>query len=653
MAKSVPAHTLSDYVAEAIAPAFIMALVGSLVFFLVEVLYVGQYSANLLWGLFFFVFAAVLIARISIQAPAKARLYGVLLAVPVWLTLQFYVEYPADNPLAPWKWAVHLGLMAVIWWCAHRLTWDCTFIDEDAEVTGTGLLRAAGLEKSAGAEEIEAAEDGKANEAPRGWWERYRRYREERKRKHTPGVWVVYFSLAALPLFGLGQSLIPIEEEGRRRYVFWLMVLYVASGLGLLLTTTFLGLRHYLRQRQVRMPAAVTGVWLTMGGGLVVVLLGLGALLPRPQAEYPLVEIPGLGSPERQASRFAVLGGAPGEGKGRPSSQEPRDQKTEGEPGSQGRRVEGQGQAAGQKSGSGGRGNQDGSGGNQQGQQGGSRGKGQDAQGNGKANSADKRGGEGTGQGKSQEAAGQRGASRQPEGQLRDGGGRQAKEPDRGQARDQQSLGGQRQSGQAFEKDQASPPSDKSFLGGLWSALAALAPILKWVVFIAFCGLVAFVLLRGLLQFLANFTKWARDLLNALRAWWQGLFGGRNRGATEEEAGDVVHATPPRPFASYANPFADGSAGRLSPHKLVRYTFEAFQAWAYEQHLGRRPDETPLEFAARVGQEVPGLEADAERLATLYARALYARGPLPPNAWAVLEQFWKRLEAVAEQPLSA
>ena len=39
---------------------------------------------------------------------------------------------------------------------------------------------------------------------------RYRAYREKRDRQpHAPGVWVVYFSLAALPLYGVGQSLIP------------------------------------------------------------------------------------------------------------------------------------------------------------------------------------------------------------------------------------------------------------------------------------------------------------------------------------------------------------------------------------------------------------------------------------------------------------
>ena len=50
---------------------------------------------------------------------------------------------------------------------------------------------------------------------------------------------------------------------------------------------------------------------------------------------------------------------------------------------------------------------------------------------------------------------------------------------------------------------------------------------------------------------------------------------------------------------------------------------------------------------------MPALEADLQRLAVLYAWAVYARSGLPANSVALLQQFWLRLEAVAEQPLSA
>src|SRR5205807_2894621 len=139
------------------------------------------------------------------------------------------------------------------------------------------------------------------------WWARYRRYREQkRRRRHNPGVWVVYFSLAALPLYGVGQSLIPADDLERRRAAFWLMTVYVGSGLGLLLTTCFLGLRRYLRQRNLRMPMAMTGVWLTIGGIMVAVFLLAGALLPRPYSEYSLFDAAKVfGTKERQASKYA------------------------------------------------------------------------------------------------------------------------------------------------------------------------------------------------------------------------------------------------------------------------------------------------------------------------------------------------------------
>jgi len=60
-----------------------------------------------------------------------------------------------------------------------------------------------------------------------------------------------------------------------------------------------------------------------------------------------------------------------------------------------------------------------------------------------------------------------------------------------------------------------------------------------------------------------------------------------------------------------------------------------------------------LEFARRVGEATPGLESDVKQLAGLYARAAYARGRLPDSSLPVLQQFWRRLESVAEAPLSA
>jgi hypothetical protein len=644
MATSPPEQKVIDYMAEAVSPALIMALVGSLVYFLVEVLYVGEYSWQLLWGLSFFVLAAVLIARISIQqGTGKATVYAVCLAIPVWLTLQFYVEYPEDSPLAGAKAFVNMGLIALIWWCAHRLTWDCTFLDEKADAGSEGLLQASGLEQAAGTDDEE--ETAAPEEQSGTWWQRYQRYHERQRKRHTPGTWVVYFSLAALPLFGLGQSLIPAEEVARRRYVFWLMAIYVASGLGLLLTTTYLGLRRYLRQRQMRMPARMTGAWLGMGAALIVGLLAVGALLPRPQAEYSLVTLAGAGSTKRQASRWAMNRGAPGQGEGRPSSQAPRDEpKDDRDRGGQGQKGEGPGQKSDQgdpRSG----GNKQGSGsGDRQGGQGGTQ------QGKGSGDQQGKQSGDrGSGQDKTEKSSGDTKSPTTGQGQRNNAATQRPQ--GRGQSGQQSSGSGSQSSPQS----NSSPPQGSSSLwGSLGGVLGALAAVLRWVVFAVVVVVVLVLVLRGALRFLANFTTWAKDLLETLRSWWQALFGWWPQGGGADTPADAKPpAAPPVPFSAFRNPFHDGRADRLNMPQLIRYSFEALEAWARERGMGRRADETVLEFAGRLGGEVPALEADARRLASLYAHVLYGRGALPRNVRAILEQFWQRLETAAEQPLSA
>src|SRR4051812_1758890 len=96
MSSDRPRPTAADYFALAIGPGLIMGLVGSLVFFLLEVLYAGEYVSRMRWILFFFVFGTVLIARISMTGgiSGRAALYGLPLGLLTWVGLQAFVEYP-------------------------------------------------------------------------------------------------------------------------------------------------------------------------------------------------------------------------------------------------------------------------------------------------------------------------------------------------------------------------------------------------------------------------------------------------------------------------------------------------------------------------------------------------------------------------------
>jgi len=303
MAREKTPPTVLDHVTVVLSPALIMGLVGALVFFLLEVLYRadGPFKPRMQWILGFYVFGIVLVGRVSMQGDGASRstLYGLVLAVLTYIGMQSFVEYPPG--VRPASFLVNLVLIAIVWWCSHRLVWDCTHVDEDEAGAAEGLLQAAGVE---GKPPEDAPPEVDDQGRPLGWEERYKRWRD--KQAKVLGVWVVYFSLAALPIFGLGQALVPLADVGRRQVTFWLMTVYVGCGLGLLLTTCFLGLRRYLRQRGASMPATTARAWIVTGAGLLGGLLLVGAMLPRPYSEYPWVT-GRAGSPDRKADRQGQL----------------------------------------------------------------------------------------------------------------------------------------------------------------------------------------------------------------------------------------------------------------------------------------------------------------------------------------------------------
>ncbi len=295
----------------ALSPALIMTLVGSLCFFLIEVFYRGKMVGSVRWVMFWFVIAIVLVSRIAIEKTSEyAALYGLALAATVW----FYLVRTQPAYL------LGIVLLALVWFCAHKLVWDCTLIDDDEDSSGQGLLQNRPTAKPETKSKVEPKSKAK----------------RERVASSSPGLWVVYFSLAALPFFGLGQALLPAGAAGSRRTGMILVVLYMSAALGLLITTSFLGLRRYLRQRYLRMPAMVAWAWLKLGVGVAFVILALALFLPRPgvnqawtalryQIDYRL----------QQASQYAARNNPPGQGAGRSGNDSGGKQGDAKSPGSQ------------------------------------------------------------------------------------------------------------------------------------------------------------------------------------------------------------------------------------------------------------------------------------------------------------------------------
>src|SRR5687767_6118414 len=131
--------TTADYLTIAVTPALIMALVSSLVFFLLLVFYRGEFGGRLQYIMFLFVFAAVLIARIAMEeGRERAMVFSVALAVATAVVVSRFSDLGMF---------VNFGLLGLIWWCADRLTWDCTLIDDHENASGEGLLQTVGLDE--------------------------------------------------------------------------------------------------------------------------------------------------------------------------------------------------------------------------------------------------------------------------------------------------------------------------------------------------------------------------------------------------------------------------------------------------------------------------------------------------------------------------
>jgi hypothetical protein len=602
--------TAADYVAIAISPALIMALVGSLVFFLIEVLYEGEYQARLTYVFALFVFAAVLVARISIEdGRERGALFALPLGLATFVVLSKFVE--SDSPFSG---LINIALIVVVWWCADKLTWDCTMIDDSQDASGEGLLQRVGIDETPGnpspargttENELQAERDHK-----RPLWQRLFL---PQKGPHTPGVWVVYFSLAALPLFGVGQLWIPAVDTGRRQYAFSLLFVYVAAGLALLVTTSFLGLRRYLRQRHVEMPAPMAANWVTIGGVLIALVMFLSLLVPRPAAEYAISQPPWkFRSPDHLSTSRTAIGNDGKEQQPGAANVTPGDEHSE-------RTVE-----------------------SQQGQTPGEQGEG------------------GT---KSQSSNSQEGQSSQSSEQGQDSPpreqGQQSNAGETGQ--EQHSTENQQQEtreGEESSNSPAAPPledpqqaepnagasaspqnsSPRPFrLPELSFSLSGLSGIIKLVLYVLGGLLIAYFAWKHRHALMQGF----RDLMQRLRELIARLFGKEPIAIVDAE-----EATPPPPrkrFIDFRDPFTSGLHKQLPPEELVRYTFEAFEAWAGDRGAPRTPDRTPTELLqAALPPQTPMFTA-ARRMVRLYSEVAYASGQVQRSAAEELRALWQMM----------
>lgn len=638
MADDRPKLPLIDAASVVVAPLLVMLMVGSLVFFLVEVLQAGRYEGRLHWTFGFYVFGAVLVARIAItQSRMKSVAYGLVLGGACFIALMAFVEYQKGlfQVLGP---LINVGLIALVWWAADKLTWDCTQFDDARKASGRGVLAAAGLDgtksTTAGEDDEEFDPDRSVQETRKkkrkkepepaavvGWFQKYLKFREWKKKKpHTPGVWVLYFALAAIPLFALGQAMIPADDSERRAATFWQMAIYVGSALGLLVTTTLMGLKRYLEDRKATIPTVMTAAWLGLGALLIVAFIGVAAILPRPHSETPLFAQQKGGKLDRNASKYAqVKDNSAGKGEGAAGQRkESGDGNKNAQGGKPGGKGEGQAQGQGDNKG----GNQSGGKqGDKQGEKGGDGNKGNGEKGNGDKNQ------QGNTDNKGNDKNGGKDGNKGSEQKGDENGDNEGKSD------------GEGSDGDGNDGENSSNPLEKMSQG-----FEVVGEVVKWIVWIV----LAIAVIGGggymLLKHFAQFTGWAKGLLD----WFRGLFGqkpAKTKAEAEEEAAEEEELQRPPPFRAFSNPFTDGTAKTRTARELAEYTFAAFDSWAWDRDAGRQPDETPNEFAKRVAEDHPDLETPGKQAAELYVMAMFSKKDPPADAKKKLAAFWDALES--------
>ncbi len=639
-----PAKTFADYLVVAISPLLIMVLVGSLAFFLAQVFYRDEMVQGVRWVLFWFVLAIVLVSRIGIeQSKGHAAFYGVALALVTWA----YLIYSHTTAF------VSAVILAITWWCAHRLTVDCTLIDEEEDASGEGVLSGLWQELEKALQLPEAAQVARPTlpKLPPGM-----NLAKRNKPARAPGRWVVYFSLAALPLFGLGQLLLPADNPAARRAGFEFLAVYLAAALSLLITTSFLGMRRYLRQRFVEMPTSIAFGWVRFGVLLAIAVLIAAMVLPRPgggnsskkNLAYQVSQ------KKHEASEHALPFNSPGEGDGAPGehpsehSQTAADSKKVSSGGGTQSGQNSSSQSSSQNDkpasgqGNGGSGGQSGSGGNSGG--GGGAGGGNGGGGGGGGNASPPEGnkkpptGDTSANGVESESDGKplKAEDDGKEPQLKDGKGQPA--PGQGQNSGPKKTPQKKQN--PIQTDQKTiPQSEQKQPGDQEKQPVNWQRWLRILVIVAIAGLFVWLVIR----YRRIIAQAFRALMAAIREFFRNLFAMFRRKKKASVAEEPLPTAVLQPFSTYENPFLTGKDKTWPPERVILFTYEAMRAWAKEQGIQIRPQETPREFCMRLSAGFPECGPELERFSVFYGYVAFAK-ELPEDLdLEPAHQLWQRM----------
>lgn len=606
-----------------VGPVLIMAMVGSLVFFLIEVMYRGPHTARLYWVMFLFTCASVLVSRISIEeGRERAMLFGLALAVAVMIASARLVEFSYGGVPMIGTLVVAV-LITVVMWCTSKLTWDCTVVDKSRDTSAVGLVDRFRQQIDPSSE----SQDGSAKRI--SILERVWKTITGTSKANTPGLWVFYFAMFAFPIFGLGQWFV---EANSKSWVFMLFAAYLGSGLCLLAMTSLMSLNRYLATRKLEVPDRIARNWMMLGTGFAAFVILLVMLLPRPASSNSLENMfAWLQSPDRATTKFALGKDGNRDDKGAKKQRVDNDSDGpsvdgdkgkaagDGEEGEQGSKKGNQSDdsnKSGQQNKQRSKQNQNSKGGDNK-QNGNKNNQQQKSNNSDKSKSSDDSQKTDQQQSKDKKNAQQRNTDKQ-----------KAKSNNRKQIRQQQKADNQRRDdkqrqnkNQDIKQQRSSSPS---------KLMQSLSKITKGLVYILGAAALLFVLwmLRD-------------DLANL----WALLMGKKKvpSDSPSEERPVPAPIKPPPSFASFNNPFRNGKAKSMFGWQLAQYTMSALEAWAREYGVERELEQTPQEFAYQLRALDANVAKSAGELAKIYGRVAFSKDKVSREDFEPLVKLWDQM----------
>jgi hypothetical protein len=309
-------RTTTDYLIDALTPLMIFMMVSSVIFFLLDVRYVyleiwtvdrfGQmYEQTLHWVAFFFVMGVVALNRlIAREGKNESVLYIVGLTFAIGLytfSTTDQIGSVAHNFMnQPYLATLfNMGIVALIWWIASRLTHECC-VDENPIAGDIGILTgtARRLHNALSGKSVFTGTKKKEEPYilgteldaidPSEWRPPEKKktpspdVATKRLPKRHPGISVFYASIPAMVVFAVGQWVLRSGDVDitLRAHIF--LAVYTISALSLLMLSSLGGLRQYFQARRIKIPAGIGPFWTGMGSVMILMVAIAASWMPAP-----------------------------------------------------------------------------------------------------------------------------------------------------------------------------------------------------------------------------------------------------------------------------------------------------------------------------------------------------------------------------------